>query len=76
MWMELMLKFDGKKKITLATTGPCWANLSRQTREAAQQSGKIKTNAPRCSQPTKAITQRNGENPLNLSQSYSLSPKS
>lgn len=69
-WIELMLKFD-QKKITLATTGPCWANLSRQTREAAQQSGKIKTNAPRCSQPTKAITQRDGRNPLNLSQNYS-----
>lgn len=82
MWRDWEGDMDGinvkiwpqkkKKKNTLATTGPCWANLSRQTREAAQQSGKIKTNAPRCSQLTKAITQRNGGNPRILSLSYSL----
>lgn len=57
MWTELMLKFDKKKKkkITLATAGPYWANLNRQIREAAQQSGKVQTNTPCYSQPTNAI---------------------
>lgn len=49
MRMELMFEFDQKerqdekrkeKKTYLALTGPCWANLNRQTREAAQKSGK------------------------------------
>lgn len=77
-WRDWERDMDGinvkiwPKKITLATTSPCWANLSRQTREAAQQSGKIKTNAPHCSQLTKAVTQKNGENLQNLLQSYTL----
>lgn len=33
-------------KTTLASRGPCWSNLSRQTKEAAEQSGKIETAAP------------------------------